>query len=384
MNQVLALKHIRFPIIIIIFLLLTGCGLPGISVATPTPAPTNTPEPSLIPISTNTLEPTVTFTEAPSPTPTILPTIEPVFAIARTSVTLRSGPSKGSDNVGGVYGNQAVKVIARNSAATWFYIIAPDVPGGMAWVLASGFDLQGDLTSLPIAIFPQGSNTPVMLPPIIHTISGTPLPLNPPASGAKTATITLVANVRVGPGVGYMEMGLLPPGTVVVLTGRLKGNAWLQIEYPSGLDGRGWVLGELVKFDGDYAGLPFYNSLATPVDKEDSVPVESAVTDTPSTPGTLVDTPVPATPIMDKPFGLTLAQINARSGPASSYQAYGLIDKDQRVNILGQTLNGLWYQVEYPSAPNGVAWISSQYVKLMSNIASLPYFDNSGNPLPKP
>jgi len=377
------LKHIRFIILLIVFSLLTSCGLPGLSAATPTLASTNTVELSLTPVPTNTLEPTVTFTAAPSPTPTILPTIEPMYGIARTSVTFRSGPSKGSDNVGGVYGNQTVKVIARNVAATWFYIIAPDAPGGMAWALASGFELQGDLTTLPIATFQQGSDTPVLLPPLIHTISGNPLPLNPPGPGTQTATIVLVANVRVGPGVGYMEMGSLPPGTVVVVTGRINGNGWLQIEYPSGIDGRGWVLADLVKFDGEYAGLPFFNALATPVDKE-SLSGEPAATDTPSALTTPVDTPVPATPTVDRPYGLTLAQINARSGPASSFQAYGLIDKDQRVNILGQTLNGLWYQVEYPSAPNSVAWVSSQYVKLMSNITSLPYFDNSGNALPKP
>jgi len=313
-----------------------------------------------------------------------MPTIEPMFAIARTSVTFRSGPSKGGDNVGGVYGNQAVKVIARNIAATWFYIIAPDAPGGTAWVLASGFELQGDLTRLPIAFFPQDSNIPILLPPIIYTISGAPLPLNTPTPGAKTATIKLLAKVRVGPGLGYMEMGLLDPGTVIVVTGHIKGNAWLQIEYPSGIGARGWVLGELVKFDGDYAGLPFYDSLATPVEKEESVSAEVVATDTPSALETLVDTPIPVTPTMDKPYGLTLAQINARSGPASSYQAYGLIEKDQRVNILGQTLNGLWLQIEYPAAPTGVAWVSSQYVKLMSSIKDLPYFDDNGNPLLKP
>jgi uncharacterized protein YraI len=306
-----------------------------------------------------------------------------MIAVANTSVTFRSGPSKGSDNVGGVYGNQAVKVIARNITATWFYIIAPDVPGGMAWVLAAGFTFQGDLTRLPIAVFPKDSKTPVLYPPIIYNIpGGTPLPLNPPAPGAITATLNQYARVRVGPGLGYMEMGLLDVGSVLVLTGRIRNNTWLQIEYPSGLDGRGWVLGELIKFTGDYGALPTYNQLATPVTGEEEAP--AVATDSPSALVTPVDTAIPPTPTPDIPYGKTLSQINARSGPASSYEAYGLIDKDQRVNILGQTLNGLWYQIEYPSAPTGVAWVSSQYVKLMSDISGLPYFENNGNPIPKP
>ena len=212
------LKHVRFFAFVIIFSLLTSCGLPSLSAATPTLTPSHTPEPSATSVPTNTLEPTATFTAAPSLTPTIMPTIEPMTAIALTSVTLRSGPRRGSDNVGGVYGNQAVKVIARNEGANWFYVIAPDAPGGMAWVLASGFELQGDLTRLPIAIFPEGSTTPLLLPPLIHTISGEPLPLNPPAADARTATVTQLLKVRVGPGVGYLEMGLLNPGTVIVVT----------------------------------------------------------------------------------------------------------------------------------------------------------------------
>jgi uncharacterized protein YraI len=180
-------------------------------------------------------------------------------------------------------------------------------------------------------------------------------------------------------------MGLLQPGTVIVLTGRIEGNAWLQIEYPSGLDGRGWVLGELVKFEGEYAGLPFFNLLATPVEKEGSGSADEPVTtEAPLAEETPVDTAVTPNPIADKPYGLTLAQINVRSGPASRFDSYGLIEANEQVSILGQTLNGLWYQIEYISAPTGVAWVSSQYVKVMSDIRDLPYFNNDGSPLPEP
>ena len=370
------MKYIRIFRFVLLFSLLTGCALPGLSAATPTPVSSYTPVPSPTSSPTNTVEPTATFTEAPSPTPTIMPTIEPMIAIANTSITLRSRPGKGGDNVGGVYGNEKVKVIARNSAATWFYIIAPDVTGGMAWVLAAGFDLQGDLTRLPIAIFPEGSTIPLLLPPLIHTISGTPLPLAPPAPDAQTATVTQLAKVRVGPGLGYMEMGFLEPGAVVVLTGRIKGNAWYQIDYPSGLEGKGWLSGELVKFEGDPETLQFFNSMATVVSGDESVPAQLAVTDMPG------DTPIPVTPTPALPYGITLAQINARSGPASSFSSYGLIEKDQPVTILGQTLNGIWFQIQYQAAPTGVAWVAADYVRVMKSIKNLPYFNNDGSPLP--
>ena len=379
------MNRIQLGILALLLSLLTGCGAAGLSAATATPAPSDTAQPLPTSSSTHTPEPTTTFTAEPTLPPTVMPTIEPMIAVANTSVTFRSEPRRGADNVGGVYGNQSVKVIARNGAATWFYVIAPDAPGGMAWVLASAFELQGDLTTLPIATFPEGATIPLLLPPLIHTLPGTPLPLNPPPPGARTATVVQLAKVRVGPGIGYMEMGLLNPGTVIVLTGRIEGNAWLQIEYPSGPDGRGWVLAELIKFEGEYAGLPFFNLLATPVEKEGSVSSdEPAVTGAPSVEETSADTGAEPTPTVDKPYGLTLAQINVRAGPASSFESYGLIEANERVNILGQTLNGLWLQIEYASAPTGVAWVSSQYVKVMSDIRNLPYFNNDGSPLPKP
>ena len=379
------MNRIRFFVVVILLSLLSGCGSAGLSDMTSTPPPSDTPPPLPTSSPTNTPEPTLTFTPEPTLPPTIMPTIEPMTANAKTSVTFRSEPRKGADNVGGVYGNQAVKVIARNIQATWFYVIAPDAPGGMAWVLASAFVLQGDLTTLPIATFPEGSTTPLILPPLIHTIAGEPLPLNPAAPGAKTATVTQLAKVRVGPTLGHMEMGLLQPGTVVELTGRIEGNGWLQIAYPSGPDGRGWVLKELVKFEGEYAGLPFYNLLATPVDEGGDGSVEQpAATAPPSTEVTPIEAPISATPAENKPYGLTLAQINVRSGPASSFDSYGLIEVNEQVNILGQTLNGLWYQIEYPSASTGVAWVSSQYIRLMSDIRDLPYFNNDGSPLAGP
>jgi uncharacterized protein YraI len=255
----------------------------------------------------------------------------------------------------------------------------------MAWVLAAGFTLQGDITRLPIAVLPQGSKVPVLFPPVILNIpGGTPLPLNTPAAGAVTATVNQFARVRVGPSLGYMELGLIEAGTVISLTGRTKGNAWIQIEYPSGLDGRAWLSGDLIKFDGDYNVLPLYNQLATPATGDDEAVAPPATTDSPAAIETPVDTAIPFTATADKPYGTTLSQINARSGPASSFASYGLIEKDQRVNILGQTLNGLWLKIEYPATPTGVAWVSAQYVKLGQDISGLPYFNNDGSPLAKP
>ena len=190
--------------VLLILVLQTGCLMPGGAAATPTIAPT-TMQPTQTSVPTNTSEPISTPTSEPSATPTVVPTSEPVNAIAKTSVTIRSRPSKGSDNLGGVYANEVVKVIARNITANWYYILTSAAPDGKAWVLAAGFKLQGDLTRLSIAVYPSGSVTPIIMPPIIYEVpGGVPLPLNPPAPGAPTGLILQKARVRVGPSVGYM------------------------------------------------------------------------------------------------------------------------------------------------------------------------------------
>jgi hypothetical protein len=143
-------------------------------------------------------------------------------------------------------------------------------------------------------------------------------------------------------------------------------------------------LGELVKFEGEYAGLPFYNQLATPVEQDGGASANSASTEPPPSESTPVDISASDTPAPDLPYGTTLAQINVRSGPASSFESYGLMQANERVNILGQTLNGLWFQIEYASSPTGSAWVSSQYVRLMSDIRDLPYFNNDGSPVAGP
>jgi hypothetical protein len=197
--------------------------------------------------ATATLTETATSTPQPATlTPTIMPTIQPVIGVLRAPTNLRSGPGKGgNERVGGLLFNQQVKVIGRNVGANWLWIIYDDAPSGTAWVLASAVDLQGDLTHLPIVIFRQNAD-PVVFPPIIYEIKGAPLPLNAPAADAKTADVIQLANVRVGPGAGYSIIGSIEAGSVVTLTGHIHENAWVQIDYPSGLDGRAWIATDLI------------------------------------------------------------------------------------------------------------------------------------------
>jgi uncharacterized protein YraI len=257
--------------------------------------------------------PTITQTPTPLPLPTMTATTaplpEPIAAVARSNVTVRSEPRRGAENLGGIFFNQGMKIIARNDAANWYYIEWPKSPTGAAWVTAPAVDLkEDDIARLPIAILDKARKV-VVLPPLIWTLPGTPLPLNAPASEDKTAAVNQLAKVRVGPGAGYATMGTLNKGNTVVITGRTENNAWLQIKYPSGPGERGWIAGDLVDMQSPFAGLPFYNLMATPISDPDVKPTA----DPNATPEpTATPQPTPAGP----PGEITGSEVNVRSGPA--------------------------------------------------------------------
>jgi len=372
-------------LICVFSLLLAGCNLPNSEAATPTEAasPSATLMLTLTPSETPTPLPTDTPTI--TPIPTIMPTIEPMTGILRAPTNVRARPSRGgSERLGGVYFNQAVKVIGRNDQANWLWIIYPEAPNGTAWILASAVDLQGEIGMLPIVIFPESPEKPLALPPLLPPSTGAPLPLNPPGADAMLGTATQLLNVRVGPGTGYLSLGTIPGGTALSMTGRLEDNSWFQIEYPSGLDRRAWVAGNLVKLDVGAKLLPIYNRLATPVTEAPPQPEGQDSPPEGETPVPATETPIPPTSTPSLPSGTVTAQINVRSGPASSFESLGMLNSNERVFITGRTLNGVWLQIEYASAPSGRGWVAAAYVTLNSDISKMPYFDNQGTPMPQP
>jgi uncharacterized protein YgiM (DUF1202 family) len=380
--------------------LLTACSLPGMAAPTATPTavpPTATPIPPTL-----TLTPTETGTPTLEPTTsaTIMPTIEPMTGIVLAPTNIRSGPGKGgNERLGGLLYNQTVQVIGRDVSAGWLYIIFPDAPGGTAWILGKAVELKGDLTKLPIMVFPAESDQPVMYPPLDYAITGAPLPLNTPPIGAKTGTIVQMTNVRVGPGAGYSVLGVLKPGEVVTLTGRVYENYWVQIDYPSGLDGRAWISTSLLKPADGYGGLPYYNLLGTaiptgqpnaptqtPGPRKTSDPKKTpSATFSPTVTKTLFpsETPTRALPTVEGPTGYTKIQVNIRARPVQTSELLGVLEAKTLVLLTGRNLIGNWFQIEYPPNSQGRGWVAAAYIDLKGvSIDKLPYYDNDGTPLP--
>jgi len=78
-----------------------------------------------------------------------------------------------------------------------------------------------------------------------------------PPPGAPWATITAEAlNVRRGPGTNYPVSGQLQQNEVVEIVGKNADSSWLQIVYPAGTIGRGWVSVSYAQVSGSLASIP--------------------------------------------------------------------------------------------------------------------------------
>jgi uncharacterized protein YraI len=69
-------------------------------------------------------------------------------------------------------------------------------------------------------------------------------------NNGNVALVQQQINVRSGPGTDFNSLGILNPQDVVNLTGKDPNGAWLQIEFASGPEGKGWVNAAFVQAPG--------------------------------------------------------------------------------------------------------------------------------------
>ena len=197
-------------------------------------------------------------TLAPAPTdtpilPAAQPTPAPVEGITSTQVNVRAEPSTASSVLGIIAANTKVEITGKDPAGNWWQILYPQGRDGKGWVTSQ------------YVIAANGTGVPVL--------RGNPAV---DASSGSIATVQQQLNVRSGPGTGFNSLGTLNPRDVVRLTGKDANSTWLQIEFPSGPDGKGWINAAFVQAQG-VEGLPI-------------------ITDSGETIGTGTPTDVPPTP----------------------------------------------------------------------------------------
>ena len=240
-------------ILFIILLLLTACSAnPNIA-----SLPTSTSVP--LAFATATLVPT--FTPRPSATqapPTIVATIDPVSAVLTSQVNVRAQPDKNAKSLGLANYGTRVQVVGKDVTASWWQIVYPENSSTTGWVSATYVQLSSDdAKKIPVIQLDTNTSTPVSLQDDSTVLATTPE--TTPTVPAHTATVTKQIFVRVGPGQTFASIGTVNSGMVVNLTGRNQNNVWVQVQFETGTDGKGWVAAAYL--DGAVLnGLPFFDN----------------------------------------------------------------------------------------------------------------------------
>ncbi|HSB00639.1 MAG TPA: SH3 domain-containing protein [Anaerolineales bacterium] len=203
---------------IILAVFSTGCEVQIRTVTAPT-------APALLSTATLPVTPPQTVTETPLPPPP-QPTIAPVEGVTSTQINVRAEPSTAGNVLGTISANTKVEITGKDPGESWWQINYPQGVDGKGWVTA------------------QYVKTATQ--PEVPTIGGNQAE---PNSG-NVAVVQQQINVRSGPGTGFNSLGTLNARDVVRLTGKDSKGAWLQIDFPAGPEGTGWVNAAFVQAQG--------------------------------------------------------------------------------------------------------------------------------------
>ncbi|HSM72388.1 MAG TPA: SH3 domain-containing protein [Anaerolineales bacterium] len=279
-------------IFIFISLLIAGCSVQVKNESTPTASP-------FIVTATLPATPKLQPTETPQPLP-LQPTVAPLAGVTSTQLNVRAGPSTASEVIGIIPTNSTLQITGKDIGGNWWQINYEAGAEGKGWVTAQYVE-TGDSSGIPVI---GGDGTD-------------------PSAG-NTALVVQQINIRSGPGTSFDSIGILNANDVVTLTGKNSTGTWLQIDYPPGPDGRGWVNSGFVKAD-DVTDPPIVSEGGSVIGT-----------------GTAVNTPIPPPP--------TLV-------PAA--MDFDSADAPIKTIILGQAANTILYSGDV-SSPGGDTedWIS--------------------------
>ncbi len=188
-------------------------------------------------------------------------------------------------------------------------------------------------TALPATLTPPPSET--SLPPPLRS-----QPTIAPIEGTTSSQI----NVRAEPSTGSNILGMIPVNTKVEILGKDIGGNWYQINYPQGMDGKGWVTAK-------------YVTIATGTE----VPVVGGGGTNPN----------------NGNMAIVQQQINVRSGPGTSFNSLGTLNAQDVVNLVGKDANGAWLQIEFPSGPDGKGWVNTAFVQA-KGVENIPIITQAG------
>lgn len=101
-----------------------------------------------------------------------------------------------------------------------------------------------------------------------------------------------------------------------------------------------------------------------------------------------VDLPAPPPEQPATPTGRVVGAqgLNVRTGPSTAFPVIGVARLGDEGEIVGRSADGRWWAVSVPSAPNGVGWVSADFVAATNaeNVPVLPAPPLPPTPTPRP
>jgi uncharacterized protein YraI len=151
-------------------------------------------------------------------------------------------------------------------------------------------------------------------------------------------------NVRAEPSTASNVLGMIPANTRVEITGQDPGESWWQINYPQGIDGKGWVTAQYII------------AASTP-----EVPTIGGNETNPNNGNVAV----------------VQQQLNVRSGPGTDFNSLGTLNPQDVVRLTGKDPNGAWLQIDFAPGPEGKGWVNAAFVQA-TGAENLPIISETG------
>jgi uncharacterized protein YraI len=96
-------------------------------------------------------------------------------------------------------------------------------------------------------------------------------------------------------------------------------------------------------------------------------------------------TVTPKTPAFGGPsLTITSDSANIRSGPGTEYDIIGQLQNGAVASVRGKSPDGIWWQIAYTSAPDGVGWVRGDLVQANDAAASVPVATAAPTPTQSP
>jgi len=169
-----------------------------------------------------------------------------------------------------------------------------------------------------------------------------------PQPGQPSATANYNTSIYGGPGKDYVVYGAFVGGNKAVVVGKSEDGLWWAVDVPVAATKVGWVEGSWVTVSG-----------------AENVPV-------------LPTPPVPPTtkllpPAAGEPQATSLVTTYVRTGPGTTFPAYGIVEAGVTGHVLGKSPDGQWLVVRIdPEAVGaGHGWVAAQIVQT-ANIENVP------------